>query len=78
MSIVTSQVVDSIATAITGATLNGLTNGSYALGGAFNNVPALGTTTSYDLADLTLAGRKRQVGQIGGHAPRRRVRRSSR
>lgn len=50
-----SQAVNgSLDTAIAGASLNALANGSYALGSAINNTPTVGSVVSYDLADLTI------------------------
>jgi hypothetical protein len=50
-----SQLVNgSLDTAVAGATMNTLANAAYALGSAINNVPAAGTTVSYDLGDLTI------------------------
>lgn len=55
MTITVSQVVNgSLDTAVNGTSMNALTNGSYALGSAINNVPSAGTTVSYDMADLVL------------------------
>lgn len=55
MTVTFSQLVNgSLDTAIAGASLNALANGSYALGAAINNVPTAGTTVSYDMGDLTI------------------------
>jgi hypothetical protein len=44
----------SLDTAVAGSTLNGLTNGSLALGAAINNAPTDGSTISYDLGDISI------------------------
>ncbi len=54
MTIIASQKVLTLDTAVAGASMNALTNGSYALGSAINNTPTDGSVTSYDMGDLTL------------------------
>lgn len=52
---ISQLTLGSLDTAVAGASMNALGgSGSYALGSAINNVPALGTTVSYDMADLTI------------------------
>lgn len=41
-------------TAVAGASMNALTNASYALGSAIDNRPTSGSTVSYDMCDLLI------------------------
>lgn len=50
-----SQLVNgSLDTAVAGTSMNALADGAYALGSAINNIPAAGTTISYDMGDLAI------------------------
>lgn len=54
MTVNLSQAVNSSDTAVAGTSMNGLANGSYALGAAIDNRPTAGSVVSYDVADIAI------------------------